>query len=375
MATSGGESGDFTRLSRKNSGVIARSASRDQAIPVGRRACVGPRLLRFTRNDKLGGSIRWWRKGLARILVTGAAGFIGRALCRGFIERGHEVIGATRRPSAPIAGATLRSIGDIGPRTDWRRHLNGVDIVVHLANRAHRAGFDPASDEEPEAAAALARAAAEAGVQRLVHMSSVRAMGAATRPGAPFRPADRPLPTDPYGRAKLAIERALSAAAAASGLDLVILRPPLVYGPGVKANFRALLRLVGSGLPLPFAGVENRRSLIFLDNLVDAAARACVHPAAAGHVLLVRDAVDLSTPELIRALAAGFGHRARLFAVPQAAIGLLRGLPALGPALSRLTLSLQIDDSESRAVLGWVPTVPPEEGLAKTARAYRQRSC
>ena len=305
--------------------------------------------------------------------MTGAAGFIGRALCRGLVGRGHEVLGVTRGPGEPITGVELRPIGEIGPQTDWRPYLDRIDIAVHLANRAHRAGHDPASGAEPEAAAALARAAAAAGVRRLVQMSSVRAMGAATELGAPFRPDDAPRPSDPYGRGKLATERALSAVAAESGLELVILRPPLVYGPGVKANFRALIGLVASGLPLPFGAVDNRRSLIFLDNLVDAAALACVDPKAAGRALLVRDATDLSTPELIRALAAGLGRRPRLFAVPHPVLGLLRGAPALGPPLARLTLSLQVDDSETRAALGWAPATAPTEALARTARGFRRK--
>ena len=148
-------------------------------------------------------------------------------------------------------------------------------------------------------------------------MSSIRAMGETTRPGAPFRAGDPPRPDDLYGRTKLAIEHALVAAAQQSGLDLVILRPPLVYGPGAKGNLRALIRLVASGLPLPFAGIDNRRSLIFLGNLVDLVAIACLHPAAGGRVLLARDGADLSTPELIRALAAGFQRPARLFSVPR----------------------------------------------------------
>jgi nucleoside-diphosphate-sugar epimerase len=218
----------------------------------------------------------------------------------------------------------------------------------------------------------LARAAAKNGVRRLVYMSSVRAMGETTRPGAPFRPTDSPLPREAYGRAKLAIEQALATAAQETGLELVILRPPLVYGPAVKANFRALIRLSASGLPLPFAGIANRRSLIFLDNLVDAAARAAVHPAAAGHVLLARDAADLSTAELIRQLAAGLGRPARLFAMPQAVLAVCRRLPALGTFFARLTLSLQVDDSATRHLLGWAPPVSPEIGLAATARAFRE---
>jgi nucleoside-diphosphate-sugar epimerase len=307
---------------------------------------------------------------LARILVTGAAGFIGRALCRGLVERGHVVLGGTRRPAERMPGVELRPIGDIGPRTDWSRHLDRIEIVVHLANRAHRRGRDMAGEDEAAAGAALARAAAAAGVRRLVHMSSIRAMGDATPPGAPFRCADPTLPQDAYGRGKLAIEHALQRAARETRLELVILRPPLVYGPGVKANFRGLLQLAASGLPLPFAGIDNRRSLIFLGNLVDVAAHACVHPDAAEHVLLVRDAVDLSTPELIRALAEGLGRAARLFAVPKATFTPLRHLPGLGPLVKRLTLSLQVDDEATRVLLDWLPPVSPETGLSETARAF-----
>jgi nucleoside-diphosphate-sugar epimerase len=311
---------------------------------------------------------------LARILVTGAAGFIGRALCRALVERGHMVLGRTRGPAEPIPDVELRPIGEIGPHTDWSGHLARVEVVIHLANRAHHPMRHMEGADEAEAAAALARAATRAGVRRLVHMSSVRAMGGATLPGAPFRCTDPPLPCDTYGRGKLAIEHALRAAAQETGLELVILRPPLVYGPGVRANFRALIRLAASGLPLPFAGIDNRRSLIFLDNLIDLAARACFHPRAAGRVLLARDPVDLTLPELIGALAEAFGRSARLFAVPQPAFAVLRRLPMLGPPTARLTLPLQVDDAETRAALEWQPAVSPATGLATTARAFRRQS-
>jgi nucleoside-diphosphate-sugar epimerase len=312
---------------------------------------------------------------LARILVTGAAGFIGRALCVGLVERGHTVHGRSRRPTEPIPGIELRPIGDIGPTTDWSRHLDRIDIVVHLANRAHRSGRGAADHNEAESARVLAHSAAKADVRRLIHMSSVRAMGEATLPGARLRATDPPRPSDPYGRGKLAIERALLAAARESGgIEIVILRPPLVYGPGVKANFRALMRLVASGLPLPLAGIDNRRSLIFIDNLVDLVGRACLHPGAAGRVLLARDAADLSTPELIRLLAAGLDRPARLFGVPQPALAVLRRFPMLGPLLARLTSSLQVEDAETRAALDWRPPVSPEIGLAATAAAFRDRS-
>jgi nucleoside-diphosphate-sugar epimerase len=301
---------------------------------------------------------------LARILVSGAAGFIGAALCRGLATRGHDVLGITRGAAEAMPGIEVRPISEIGPRTDWSSHLTAADIVIHLADRG-------APEATRQAAAALARAAAARGVQRLVYMSSIRAMGAVTAPGAAFRPNDPPLPRDAYGRAKLANERSLLTAAQETGLELVILRPPLVYGPNVKANFRALIRLAASGLPLPFAGIDNRRSLIFIDNLVDIGARAAIDPAAAGRVLLLRDTVDLSTRELVCRLAAGLGRRARLFAVPEAAFATLRPVPALGPLVSRLTLSLQVDDSATRALFDWAPPVPTETGLANTARAFR----
>jgi nucleoside-diphosphate-sugar epimerase len=306
-----------------------------------------------------------------RILVTGAAGFIGRHLCRRLAEHGHTVLGVTRGDTPPIEGVELRVTGDIGPHTDWSEHVAGVEVIVHLANRAHRATVDRAAALEPAAAAALVSAAARAGVRRFLHMSSIRAMGEATAPGRPFRGDDPPRPRDPYGRGKLATEEAVSRTARDQGLEHVVLRPPLVYGPGVGANFRALVRLVASGLPLPFAGIDNRRSLIFIDNLVDLAARACVEPAA-GHVLLARDAAELATPELLRALAEGLGRPARLYAAPDAVFRVARVLPAIGPRIARLTLSLQVDDGPTRAALGWRPAIDAAEALALTAASFRR---
>ncbi len=201
-------------------------------------------------------------------------------------------------------------------------------------------------------------------------MSSIRAMGQTTQLGAPFRVADPPHPGDSYGRTKLAIERALVALALQSGLELVIVRPPLVYGPGAKGNLRTLIRVVATGLPLPFAAIDNRRSLISVDNLADLTATACFHPAAGGQLLLARDAHDLSTPGLICALAAGFGRPARLFAVPRGAFAILSRFPAVGPAISILTSSLQVEDGETRRTLDWFPVISPEAGLAAAARAY-----
>ncbi|MGH7092164.1 MAG: NAD-dependent epimerase/dehydratase family protein, partial [Stellaceae bacterium] len=221
------------------------------------------------------------------------------------------------------------------------------------------------------AAAALARAAAAAGARRVVYISSIKASGEFTLPGGRFQPDDPPRPEDAYGRTKLATERALAAVAAETGVELATIRPPLVYGPGVGGNFHTLLRFVDSGLPLPFAAVDNRRSLVALDNLVDLMARAAVHPAAEGRIFFARDDTDLSTPALIRALASGLGRPPRLFAVPQAVFALGRKLPGLGPALARLTLSAQLDDAATRAALCWAPPVAAGTALALTARAFR----
>jgi UDP-N-acetyl-alpha-D-quinovosamine dehydrogenase len=309
---------------------------------------------------------------VARILVTGAAGFIGRSLCPALAARGHRVVAGLRRdaPAAPpVAGVEPRLLGPIAPGRAWDGELRDVDIVIHLAQRAHRRAGRGTFAGEPGAAAALARAAARSGVRRFVYLSSIRAMGEATSPGRPFRADDPPDPRDDYGRAKLATEQALAQAAAETGLELVILRPPLVYGPGVGGNFRALIRLTGCGLPLPFAALANRRSLIAIDNLVDLLAAAAVHPAATGRVLLAADGPAPSVPALIRILAKAQGRRVRLFPMPAAVFAVLRALPGLGQAVSRLTLSLEADDAATRAALGWVPPVAAEAALRSAALA------
>lgn len=303
--------------------------------------------------------------------MTGSGGFIGRALCPCLAAHGHRVIAGLRTGAA--GGAQPRVLGDIAPGRDWSGVLAGIDIIVHLAQRAHRRGSLDDFAGEPAAAATLARAAAESGVRRFIYLSSISAMGEATLPGRPFRAADRPNPCEPYGAAKLATEGAVAKVAAATGLELVVLRPPLVYGPGVGGNFKKLLWLAGSGVPLPFAAVDNRRSLIAIDNLVELIAAAAAHPAAPGRVLLAADAGAVSTPQLLAILAQGQGRKARLFGVPSPWLAALRPLPGIGAAVSRLTSSLEIDAGATWAALGWRPPIAAAAALLATARAFAAR--
>ncbi len=315
------------------------------------------------------------------VLVTGASGFVGLRLCARLAAAGYMVRAAVRRESAALAAfapaARIVRVGDIGPNTDWQAALAGVDMVVHLAARAH-VMRDSASDplahyrrvnvagSEP-----LARAAAAAGVSRLIYMSSIKVNGEATV-NAPFRESDPPAPVDAYGRSKWEAEQALSRIAAETGLGLTVLRPPLIYGPGVKGNVARLLRWIERGLPLPFASIANRRSLIYLENLIDATLAVMRHPAP-GRTYLVSDAHDLSTPQLIRALARGLDKSPRLLAFPPLLLRLAGACTGQLDAVGRLVGSLQIDASRIGAELGWRPAYDPEQGLILTAKAYNAR--
>lgn len=310
-----------------------------------------------------------------RVLVTGANGFVGRALMDRLGTAGHAAVAATR--GAKPAGVEHRRVGDLGPATDWSAALAGVDAVVHLSARVHRIGHwaadPPAAYHAANAAGTrrLAEASAAAGVRRLVFVSTVKVNGEATPPDRPFRDADPPHPGDAYARSKWAAERALAEVAADTGLEVTVLRPPLVYGAGARGNLRALLRLCDGPLPLPFAAVDNRRSLIYLDNLTDAICHALVHPAAAGGCFLLGDAEAVSTPTLVSRLRAGLGRPARLFAVPPSWLRAAGRLPGVGAAVARLTQSLVVDSNGITRALGWRPPVAVEVGLARTAAAYR----
>jgi nucleoside-diphosphate-sugar epimerase len=308
-----------------------------------------------------------------RIAVTGATGFIGRALCSQLQASGAAPRAIIREgaPERPKDWSDVVAVGDIGPDTSWTAALAGVDCVVHCAARVHvmrETGADPlAAFRQVNVAGTrrLAEAAAAMGVRRLVYLSSIKVNGDSTLAGAMFSHDDIPAPEDPYGVSKWEAEVALQEVAADSSLEMVIVRPPLVYGPGVKANFLRLVRLVRNGVPLPLGSVKNKRSLVSLDNLVDLLIRCTEHPAAAGQTLLASDGQDLSTPELIRGLAAAMGRSARLLPVPPALLRLGGRLSGRLDEVERLIGSLQVDIEHTCQTLDWKPPVAVAEGLRR----------
>jgi nucleoside-diphosphate-sugar epimerase len=308
-------------------------------------------------------------------LVTGATGFIGRTVCAELLRRGWRVRAAVREAGRSVAGCETVVVGDIGAEPPWAQALESADTVIHLAARVHEpsAAGDADVFERVNCAATqrLAHAAAGAGTKRFVFLSSVKVNGESTPAGARFGPSDAPRPHGNYARSKRRAEEALNAIASTTALEVVVVRPPLVYGPGVGANFLRLLRLVDRGVPLPFGSVSNRRSLIYVGNLADVVALSAVHPAAAGQTLLVSDGEDLSTSQLVSRLAAALRVEARLFAFPPSL--LRRALALAGRSLdaARLFDSLAVDSTQAMRVLGWQPRFTVGEGMASMARWYR----
>jgi nucleoside-diphosphate-sugar epimerase len=267
------------------------------------------------------------------------------------------------------------SIGNIGADTDWTQALVGVSSVVHLAGRAHTLREtcpDPISlfrSVNREGTLRLARMAAEAGVRRFVFVSSIGVNGNQTKNGL-YTELDEPKPHDLYAISKYEAEQGLHEISALTGMQFVIVRPTLVYGPDAPGNFRKLLHLVEKGLPLPFGTVNNRRSLLYLGNLVDALALCLTHPSAANQIYLVSDGEDVSTPELIRLLAMQLGKRAHLLPVPPRLLELAGKLVGKSAAVQRLLGSLAVDSGKIRRELGWRPPYSLDEGLRETAKRY-----
>ncbi len=315
-----------------------------------------------------------------KVLVTGANGFIGRALCAHLRSAGIPLRAAVRAvaPSLPAGtgeAAEFVAVGDISGKTDWGAALDGVTHLAHLAGWAHDRGASRAEavrlsrTVNVEGTARLARQAAAAGVSRFVFLGSVKAAG--ERSGTlPLSESYPPVPEDPYGASKLAAERMLGDLAG-GGMETVILRPPLVYGPGVRANFLRLLRLVDRGIPLPLGSVRNLRSLVYLGNLVSAIEACLVSPAAAGQTFFVSDGEDVSTPDLVRRIASAMGRPARLFPFPVRLLRIGARLAGRAAEFGRLADSLAVDATKIRAVLGWEPPFTLDQGLNDTVDWYR----
>lgn len=310
-------------------------------------------------------------------MITGANGFVGSALCRRLRKEGASVLEAVRALT-PQTLDNGHAIGDVCSTTDWRTALKDVRQVVHLAARVHvmnDQSADPLSEfrrVNVDGTANLARQAAAAGVRRFVFLSSAKVNGEATQEGLPFAADDTPAPEDPYGISKHEAELALRQIAKETGLEVVIIRPPLVYGPGVKANFASMMRWLSRGIPLPLAAVtHNRRSLVALDNLVDLIVTCLEHPAAANQTFLVSDGEDLSTADLLRRMGCALGRPARLFAVPTPLLKAGADLLHKPGIYQRLCGSLQLDIGKTRELLGWAPPLSVDEGLRQAAKGFR----
>lgn len=311
-------------------------------------------------------------------LVTGANGFVGSALCARLTRDGVSVRGAVRYLGSQLDGMESVGIGSLSSETDWTAALRNVEQVIHLAARVHIMN-DKSSVPltefrrvNVEGTENLARQAAATGVRRFVFLSSIKVNGESTGVAEPFTADDVPAPEDPYGVSKYEAEQSLQQIASETGMEVVIIRPPLVYGPGVKANFESMMRWLHRGLPLPLAAVtENRRSLVALDNLVDLIVTCLNHPAAANQTFLVSDGEDLSTAQLLQRMGTAMGHPAHLFFMTPALLKLGAAILNKPGIYQRLCGSLQLDIAKTRLLLGWAPRVSVDEGLRRAAEGFR----
>jgi UDP-glucose 4-epimerase len=316
-----------------------------------------------------------------RVLLTGASGFLGRAVQERLLNDGvYQVRSVFRTIPENVPGnVAVQVVREIGPRTDWRAALDDVSIVVHCAARVHvmdERERDPLAAfrrVNTEGTVRLATQAAEAGVRRFVFISSIKVNGEFTPPGTAFTASDKAAPIDPYGLSKLEAEQALRALSEVSGMEIVVIRPTLVYGPGVKANFLNMMRWLDKGIPLPLGAIANKRSLVALDNLVDLIRTCMEHSAAANQTFLVSDGEDLSTSELLRRMGQALGKSARLIPVPARVLEFAAALIGKQAISMRLCASLQVDISKTCELLGWRPPVSVDEALFKVARHFKGR--
>lgn len=313
------------------------------------------------------------------ILVTGATGFVGGTVVRRLLadDQSQSIAVAVRRDDQRWPQRVFpRVMGDLEPSNNWSIALADVSAVVHCAARVHVMA-DTATDPLEEfrrvnvqGTLNLARQAAVAGVRRFVFISSIKVNGESTQPGHPFTADDAPAPSDAYGISKREAEQGLRELSAQTGMEVVIIRPPLVYGPGVKANFAAMMRWLQRGVPLPLGALHNQRSLVALDNLVDLIVTCMTHPAAANQTFLVSDGEDVSTTELLRRMGQAMNRPARLIPVPASGLKLAATLVGKQDVAQRLCGSLQVDIEKTRQLLGWRAPLTLDQGLKKAAEGF-----
>ena len=307
-----------------------------------------------------------------KLLVTGAHGFVGKSLCAELSRRGHAVWMASR--TAGAEGTADSVLASVGAETNWSAALSAREVVIHLAARVHvmnDTSIDPLAEFRKVNVAGtlnLARQATAAGVKRFVFISSVKVNGEATQLGSPFTADNEPAPLDAYGVSKMEAEQGLHEIASQTGMEVVVIRPPLVYGPGVKANFFTMMRWLQRGVPLPLGAIYNQRSLVALDNLIDLIVTCMTHPAAVNQTFLVSDGEDVSTAELLRRMGEAMNRPARLIPVPAYWLEQAASLIGKRDMAQRLCGSLQVDIQKTRQLLEWEPPLTLDQGLKKAAK-------
>jgi len=315
------------------------------------------------------------------LLVTGASGFIGRALCAELLLHGYTVKASVRslnaRACIALEGTETIAVGAVDVSTDWHDALEDCDAIVHLASRVH-VMTDKASDPLAEFRSVnvdgtlnLANEAANAGIRRFVFLSSVKVNGEQTLPGKPFTEQNAPAPLHSYAISKYEAEKGLQKLSSQSGMEVVIIRSPLVYGPGAKANILNMMRWLKKGVPLPLGAIDNRRSLIGLDNLIDFIITCLESPAAANQIFLVSDGEDVSSSSLLNRMATGLNVPARLFPFPKKILEAILMIVGRKDIAQRLYGSLQVDITKAKTNLGWYPPVSVDEGLHRMGEFYQ----